>query len=137
MQSMTNALDRTLKFGMMAAFEVGNFAKNSIKQQGLRFGKGKESLDERISKSNEYKDTEKQKIIEKLMGFWNEVNSSANTKDYKILSSHKAQQQAADKPTTGTITVNLAGSPTGLTYKTEQEKRYLEYLRDNNIGRAA
>ena len=137
MQSMTNALDRTLKFGMMAAFEVGNFAKNAIKQQGLRFGKGKESLDERISKSNEYKDTEKQKIIEKLMGFWNKVNSSANTKDYKILSSHKAQQKAADKPTTGTITVNLAGSPTPLTYKTEQEKRYLEYLRDNNIGRAA
>lgn len=137
MQNLTNAFDRTLKFGMMTAFEVGNLAKNAIKQQGLRFGYGKDNLDERVTKSAEYDGGDKQKMMEKLMGFWNEVNSSSNTKDYHIFGSHKAQQKAADKDTAGTITVNLAGTPTDLEYKTEQEKRYLEYLRANNIGRAA
>lgn len=138
MQSMTNALDRTLKFGMMAAFEVGNFAKNSIKQQGLKYGKGKDSLNSRITDSVQYKaGGDKQQMMEKLFGFWNNVNTSANTKDYNIFKRHEKVQEAADKEVAGDVNVTLAGVPTNLEYKTEQEKRYLEYLRDNNIGRAA
>lgn len=137
MQSLTKALDNTLQFGMMAAFEVGNLAKNAIKQQGLRFGKGKESLDERISKSNEYTDTDKQKMIERLMGFWNEVNSSANTKDYNIFRYHNKKQEQADDKNPGTVDVKLAGVSTPLTHETNQQKIYLEYLKNNNIGREA
>ncbi len=138
MQSFTSAIDKTLKFGMMAAFEVGNLAKNAIKQQGLKYGKGKDSLNSRITDSVQYKaGGDKQKMMERLFGFWNIVNSSANTKDYNIFKRHEKVQEAADNKVTGNVSVTLAGAPTKLEYKTEQERRYLEYLRANNIGRAA
>lgn len=137
MQNLTNAFDNVLKFGMMAAFEVGNLAKNAIKQQGRKFGHGTEGLDKRLTDSVEYDGGDKQKMIEKLLGFWNIVNTSANTKDYNILVRHDNVQEQADKPAAGNIVVNLAGTPTNVSYRTESERRYLEYLRANNIGRAA
>lgn len=137
MQSFTGAIDKTLKFGMMAAFEVGNLAKNAIKQQGLKYGKGKDSLNSRITDSVQYKaGGDKQQMMEKLFGFWNNVNTSANTKDYNIFKRHEKVQKEADNEVAGTVNVTLAGVPTDLDYKTEQERRYLEYLRANNIGRA-
>ena len=137
MQNLTNAFDNVLKFGMMAAFEVGNLAKNAIKQQGRKFGHGTEGLDKRLTDSVEYDGGDKQKMIEKLLGFWNDINTSANTKDYNILVRHDNVQEQADNPAAGNIVVNLAGTPTNVSYKTESERRYLEYLRSNNIGRAA
>ena len=137
MQSFTGAIDKTLKFGMMAAFEVGNLAKNAIKQQGLKYGKGEDSLNSRITDSVQYTaGGDKRQMMEKLFGFWNNVNTSANTKDYNIFKRHTKVQKEADNEVAGTVNVNLAGGPIDLEYKTEQERRYLEYLRANNIGRA-
>ncbi len=137
MQSMTNALDKTLKFGMMAAFEVGNFAKNSIKQQGLKFGSGTQNLDKRTTDSVDYADPDKQQIMEELFGFWDFVNSSANTKDYNIFQRHSNAQKKQDAINKDKITVNLTAGSLDLEHNTNQQKQFLEYLRDNNIGRAA
>ena len=118
MQSFTGAIDKTLKFGMMAAFEVGNLAKNAIKQQGLKYGKGKDSLNSRITDSVQYKaGGDKRQMMEKLFGFWNNINTSANTKDYNIVKSHKKVQGAADNRVAGTVNITLAGVPTDLEYK--------------------
>ncbi len=137
MQSMTKALDSTLKFGMMATFEIANLTKNAIKQHGLRYGKGTDKLDERITKSVDYEDKEKRKTMERLFDFWNTVNSSANTKDYNPFKSHKKVQQEADAKDEGTVTVKLAGEDTELEHKTKMQKRFLEHLLNNNTGRAA
>jgi hypothetical protein len=137
MQSMTNALDKTLKFGMMATFEIGNFAKNSIKQQGLKFGSGTQNLDKRTTDSVDYADPDKQQIMEELFGFWDFVNSSANTKDYNIFRRHSNVQKKQDTDNKNKITVNLTSGSPDLKHNTNQQKQFLEYLRDNNIGRAA
>ena len=138
MQSMTNALDRTLKFGMMATFEAGNFVKNSIKQQGLKFGDGTQNLDKRTTDSIEYKNGgDKQQIMEELFAFWDFVNSSANTKDYNIFQRHSNVQEKQDAINKDKITVNLTAGSLDLEHNTNQQKQFLEYLRDNNIGRAA
>ena len=96
MQMVTKAIDKTINFGMMAAFEVGNLVKNAYNQNGLKFKEGTGRLDKRTKDSAEYKDAGKKADMEELFAFWDFVNSSANTKDYNIFVSHKKRQKAAD-----------------------------------------
>ncbi|MBP3544742.1 MAG: hypothetical protein J6J82_00335 [Alphaproteobacteria bacterium] len=137
MQSLTSALDKTIRFGMMTAFEVGNFAKNSIKQQGLKFGSGTQNLDERTTNSSDYADPDKQQLMEQLFAFWDFVNSSANTKDYNIFRRHSSAQKESDKPNAGDVNVNLTSGPVMLHHDTNQQRQFLEFMQNNNIGRAA
>ena len=96
MQMVTKAIDKTIHFGMMAAFEVGNLVKNAYNENGLKFKDGTGRLDKRTKDSEEYKDAGKKADMEELFAFWDFVNSSANTKDYNIFVSHKKRQNAAD-----------------------------------------
>ncbi|MFQ6730021.1 MAG: hypothetical protein ACLRFK_03160 [Alphaproteobacteria bacterium] len=137
MQGVTSAIDKTLKFGMMLAFEVGNLAKNTINQHGLRFGKGQKGAGETIQKSEFFKDPERRHTMEYLMGFWNFVNSSANTKDYNPLTKHSNQQKKADAKDEEKTVVTLDGHTETYDNKTAQNKRFLEYLARNKIGRDA
>ena len=135
--SFMKGIDVALKYGMLAAFEVANFAKNKINQRGLKFKKGEKTLNERITKTEAYKQNDKRAIMEKLFGFWNFVNDSGKSKDYNIFVKHSNVQKKADEENTGSIQVNLAGKDKPMDYKTEREKKFYEYLRDNNYGRAA
>ena len=75
--------------------------------------------------------------MEELFGFWDFVNSSANTKDYNIFQRHSNAQKKQDAINKDKITVNLTAGSLDLEHNTNQQKQFLEYLRDNNIGRAA
>ncbi len=125
MKVMSGALDKMIKYGTMALFEVGNFAKNAIRQNGLKFKKGTGRLGKRITDSVEYTDTtkpEKRKMMERLFARWDFFNSSANTKDYNIFRLHKDVQKDANEvdPATG---------------KTKIQQRFEEYYASHNIGR--
>ena len=107
---------------MMAAFEIGNLAKNALKENGVKFKQGTGRLDERTTGSNEYTDPAKRAMMEELFAFWDFVNSSANTKDYNILVSHKDVQKQADKPITGgTVSV--------------MHDKFDQFYNSNSIGR--
>ena len=125
MKVVSGALDKMIKYGTMALFEVGNFAKNAIRQNGLKFKKGTGRLGKRITDSVEYTDTtkpEKRKMMERLFARWDFFNSSANTKDYNIFRLHKDVQKDANEvdPATG---------------KTKIQQRFEEYYASHNIGR--
>ncbi|MBE6461564.1 MAG: hypothetical protein E7006_01830 [Alphaproteobacteria bacterium] len=133
MQYLTSALDKVIKTGMMAAFEVGNLAKNAIKEYGVKFGHGEGRLDERVTGSADYADAAKKAQMQELFAFWDFVNSSANSKDYNIFRKHSNVQKSADTPTTGSITNSLTGEV--IDDPTEQRRRFIEWMNANNIGR--
>lgn len=117
-----NAFDKALNATLMGAFEIGNMAKNAIKENGVKFKQGTGRLDKRTTDSIEYGDPTKRAMMEELFAFWDFVNSSANTKDYNIFISHKNRQKAADKiPTGGTMT--------------NMQDRFDTFYNTNNIGR--
>lgn len=136
-QWATKFLDKTIKFGTIAAFEITNFAKNKINERGLKFKKGAEKLDKRIKDSVEYKVNDRQAIMEELMGFWNAVNNSWVSKDYNLFKKHSTVQKAADQERKEKITIRLAGNNRDIDAKTEQEINVYEYIQRNNVGRAA
>lgn len=119
---VTKAFDKTLKVGLQAAFEVGNLAKNAIKEDGVKFKEGTARLDKRTTESVEYADATKKDKMEELFAFWDFVNSSANTKDYNLFMSHKKRQEQVDAPST------TPGS-------TIMQKRFNDYLTSNSIGK--
>ena len=119
---VTTAFDKTLKVGLQAAFEVGNLAKNAIKENGVKFKEGTARLDKRTTESVEYADATKKDKMEKLFAFWDFVNSSANTKDYNLFMSHKKRQEQVDAPST------TPGN-------TIMQKRFNDYLTSNSIGK--
>ncbi len=131
---ITTALDKTIHAAMLGAFEIGNFAKNAIKEHGVKFGSGTKRLDKRTTGSVEYSDADKKAQMETLFAFWDFVNSSANSKDYNIFKKHSQVQKDADNKTTGTVINALTGE--NINDPAEQRKRFLEYLNANNIGRA-
>ena len=136
-QSFMKGVDATLKYTMLGAFEVANIIKNKYNERGLKFKKGSEKLDKRIKDSVEYKDKDKdrQVIMEKLMGFWNAVNNSRVSKDYKLFKKHSTVQKAADQEHKKKITIKLAGRDVDIDAKTEQEINVYEYIKEHNIGR--
>ena len=134
MQYLTSALDKVIKTGMMAAFEVGNLAKNAIKEYGVKFGHGEGRLDKRVTDSADYADAAKKAQMQELFAFWDFVNSSANSKDYNIFRKHSNVQKSADTPTTGSVTNSLTGEV--IDEPTEQRRRFIEWMNANNIGRA-
>lgn len=138
-KTFTKATDKLIKAMAMGAFEIGNLAKNAIKTNGVKFGRGTGRLDERTTKSVEYADADKRKTMEYLFARWDFFNSSEETKDYNIFTSHKAKQAEADSAgTPGTMTVTTsAGTAYSIDDPTKQQERWLEYLRQHNIGRAA
>lgn len=119
---VTTAFDKTLKVGLQAAFEVGNLAKNAIKENGVKFKDGTARLDKRTTESVEYANATKKDKMEELFAFWDFVNSSANTKDYNLFMSHKKRQEQVDAPST------TPGS-------TIMQKRFNDYLTSNSIGK--
>ncbi|MBR3930852.1 MAG: hypothetical protein IKJ62_04730 [Alphaproteobacteria bacterium] len=120
--NVTRAIDKTIHTGMMAAFEIGNLAKNALKENGVKFKQGTGRLDKRTTDSAEYTDPAKRAMMEELFAFWDFVNSSANTKDYNILASHKAVQEQADNPITGgTVSV--------------MHDKFDQFYNSNSIGR--
>lgn len=138
-QTFTKATDKLIKTMAMGAFELGNLAKNAINTNGVKFKQGTGRLNERTTKSEDYKDPDKKATMEELFAFWDFVNSSQQSKDYNILKSHKKVQDAADNKT-GNATASVTTSG-GTTYEikdpTLQDEKFLEYLLRNNIGRAA
>ena len=137
-QAFTKATDKLIKATVMGAFEIGNLAKNAIKTSGVKFGHGTGRLDKRTTSSVEYADPDKRKTMEYLFARWDFFNSSKATKDYNIFTSHKAKQAEADSagtPGTTTITTS-AGTSYSIDDPTKQQERWLEYLRQHNIGRA-
>ena len=137
MQGLTGAIDGTIKFTMMGVFELGNLVKNVIRQQGLRFGKGEKGASETIKNSEFFKDPERRYTMNYLMGFWNFVNSSGNTKDYFLFRKHSNVQKKADAKDDDKTVVTLDGHTETIDNKTAQNKRFLEYLKRHKIGRAS
>lgn len=138
-QTFTKATDKLIKTMAMGAFELGNLAKNAINTNGVKFKQGTGHLNERTTKSEDYKDPDKKATMEELFAFWDFVNSSQQSKDYNIFKSHEKVQDAADNKT-GNATASVTTSG-GTTYEikdpTLQDEKFLEYLLRNNIGRAA
>lgn len=122
MKIVTNAFDKALNATLMGAFEIGNMAKNTIKENGVKFKEGTARLDKRTTDSVEYTDPAKRALMEELFAFWDFVNSSANTKDYNILISHKDRQKNADKIPAGATLTNM-------------QDRFDTFYNSNNIGR--
>ena len=138
-QAFTKATDKLIKTMTMGVFELGNLAKNAIKTNGVKFGHGTGRLDKRTTDSVEYTDPDKKKTMEELYAWWDFFNSSDQSKDYNILASHKGKQKAADDAgTPGTVSITTAAGDTySIDDPTNQQERFLEFLRQNNIGRAA
>lgn len=122
MAEVTKVLDKTIHTMMMGAFELGNMAKNAIKENGVKFKEGTARLDKRTTDSVEYVDPAKRALMEELFAFWDFVNSSANTKDYNIFTSHKDRQKNADKIADGATLTNM-------------QDRFDTYYATNHIGR--
>ncbi len=122
MQIVTNAFDKVVNTALMGAFELGNMAKNLIKENGVKFKQGTSRLGKRITDSIEYSDPAKRAMMEELFAFWDFVNSSANTKDYNIFVSHKKRQKQADTKPTGSTNTNM-------------ENQFEDFYNSNNIGR--
>ena len=139
---LTAALDKTLRFGMLAAFEIGNLAKNTIRTAGTKIGKGEGNLSKDTKKTMESLDETKaddlkqKHTMQELFAFWDFVNTSSTSKDYMIFRSHKNRQKKADKEQTGTsVTNRMSGQ--SISNPTAQEKRFIEWMNANKIGRAA
>ena len=122
MKIVTNAFDKALNATLMGAFEIGNMAKNVLKENGVKFKQGTSRLDKRTTDSIEYSDPTKRAMMEELFAFWDFVNSSANTKDYNIFLSHKNRQKEADKTPIGSTTTNI-------------QDRFDTFYNSNDIGR--
>lgn len=122
MKIVTNAFDKALNATLMGAFELGNMAKNAIKENGVKFKEGTARLDKRTTDSVEYVDPAKRALMEELFAFWDFVNSSANTKDYNIFTSHKDRQKNADEIPDGATLTNM-------------QDRFDTFYNSNNIGR--
>lgn len=86
----TKALDKTLRFATLAAYEVGNFVVNAIKKTG-----GKIKKDKIKQAAGQPLSDEEMRRIE-LQVFWNFINSNANT-DVNVLKRHFKKQNAADE----------------------------------------
>ncbi|MBR6684738.1 MAG: hypothetical protein IKL37_00560 [Alphaproteobacteria bacterium] len=86
----TKALDKTLRFATLAAYEAGNFVVNAIKKSGGKIKKDK--ITEAAGKA--VSDEEMRRI--ELQVFWNFINSNANT-DLNVLKRHSKKQNAADE----------------------------------------
>ena len=139
-QAFTKATDKLIKTMAMGVFELGNLAKNAIKTNGVKFGRGTGKLDKkRTIASVEYADPDKKKTMEELYAWWDFFNSSDQSKDYNILASHKEKQKSADNAgTPGTVSITTAAGDTySIDDPTTQQERFLEFLRQNNIGRVA
>lgn len=87
---VTKALDKTLRFATLAAYEVGNFVANAIKKSG-----GKIKKDKIKQAAGQALSDEEMRRIE-LQVFWNFINSNANT-DVNIFKRHFKKQNAADE----------------------------------------
>lgn len=87
---VTKALDKTLRFATLAAYEVGNFVANAIKKTG-----GKIKKDKIKQAAGQALSDEEMRRIE-LQVFWNFINSNANT-DVNIFKRHFKKQNAADE----------------------------------------
>lgn len=138
-QMFTRATDKLVKAMAMGVFELGNMAKNAIKTNGVKFGKGKGRLDKRTTDSHEYSDPDKRNTMEELFAFWDFVNSSEQSKDYNIFVSHKDVVQKGADTKTGRATASVttaAGTTYSIDDPTAQQERFLEFLRRNNIGRS-
>lgn len=90
---VTSAIDGTIGFAVRGTFEIANLIKNAINQQGLRFDRKKKAP----TTGGTATTNEKEQTRNLLRGFWNTINSSANTKDYNLFRSHKNLQKTADK----------------------------------------
>lgn len=138
-QMFTRATDKLVKAMAMGVFELGNLAKNAIKTNGVKFGKGTGRLDKRTTDSHEYSDPDKRNTMEELFAFWDFVNSSEQSKDYNIFVSHKDVVQKGADTKTGRATASVttaAGTTYSIDDPTAQQERFLEFLRRNNIGRS-
>ncbi len=128
------AVDGVIRGIMLGAFEIGNLAKNAINEHGVKFGRGKGRLDKRITESPDYADDDKRAKMEYLFGFWDNVNTSTNTKDYNILARHSEVQKDADKPAgVPSITNPITGAT--IDNPTKQQKQTIDWLTQNHIGR--
>lgn len=90
---VTSAIDGTIGFAVRGTFEIANLIKNAINQQGLRFDRNKKAP----TTAGTPPTNEKEQTRNLLRGFWNTINSSANTKDYNPFRSHEKLQKASDK----------------------------------------
>ena len=135
LKHFSNMVDGVIRGTMLAAFEVGNLAKNAINEHGVKFGQGKDRLDKRIIDSPDYRDhPDRRAKMEYLFGFWDNVNTSTNTKDYNILARHSEVQKDADKPAgVPSITNPITGAT--IDNPTKQQKQTMEWLSQNHIGR--
>lgn len=138
-QAFTKATDKLIKATVMGAFELGNLAKNAIRTSGVKFGRGTGRLDKRTTDSVEYNDTDtsKKAMMEELFAFWDFVNSSGQSKDYNIFKSHKKKQNKADDHTGAPHTVTTGTGTYTMNDPTKQQQKFLEYLANHEIGRAA
>lgn len=121
-KSVTGALDKTIKFGLNAGFEVANFIKNkAVRQRGLKFKNGTKRLHKLIKDSALYKDDDKKKKMEELFAFWDFVNSNI-TKDFNLFKKHSKVQENWDKDS------SIAG-------QTNAQRIFRAYKMTHNIGR--
>lgn len=133
----TKALDKTLRFATLAAYEVGNFVANAIKKTGgkIKKDKIKEAAGKAVS------DEDMRRI--ELQVFWNFINSNANT-DLNVLKRHFKKQNAADEKAKDEHGNDMAefkfeinGEVRSRKDPTVKEVEFLQYMIDQGYANAA